>query len=211
MPSSEPTFYFSAMSPYSWLAAERIDRILPQAAWRPVAAAVIFETNGRTSWGLTADRDRGMRDCEARAARRGLGRIRWPESWPTNGLPVAIAMAFAQKRGMLRGFALSAMRLGFLEGRDLADTAVILEAGERAGLMSSELEIAIQSDEIDRALHDVTAEAIARGVFGVPTVVVGGEVFWGDDHLEDAAVAHARVANRRGRPASGAPGPPVGP
>ena len=124
--------------------------------------------------------------------------MRWPESWPTNGLPVAIAMTFAQTRGMLRGFALSAMRLGFLEGRDLADTAVILEAGERAGLMASELEIAIQSDEIDRALHDVTAEAIARGVFGVPTVVVGGEVFWGDDHLEDAAVAHARVANRHG-------------
>jgi 2-hydroxychromene-2-carboxylate isomerase len=193
MPRSEPTFYFSAMSPYGWLAAERIESVLPEATWQPVAAAAIFESNGRTSWGLTGNRDRGMRDCEGRAARRGHGPMRWPDRWPTNGLPVAIAMTFAQTRGMLRPFALSAMRLGFLEGRDLADMAAILEAGERAGLAASELEVAIASDEIGRRLQEATAEAIARGVFGVPTVVVGREVFWGDDHLQDAAAAQART------------------
>jgi 2-hydroxychromene-2-carboxylate isomerase len=49
--------------------------------------------------------------------------------------------------------------------------------------------------EIKRMLREATESAHALGVFGVPTVEVAGELFWGDDRLEDAA-AHARSVGR---------------
>lgn len=86
MPAREPLFFFGAMSPYSWLAAERIERLLPQARWRGVLAGGLFKANGRVSWGLTERRMEGMAACEERASAHGLGPIRWPEPWPTSDL-----------------------------------------------------------------------------------------------------------------------------
>src|SRR5271170_6252478 len=115
----QPLFYFGAMSPYSWFAAERIGALLPQARWQGVLAGAVFKANGRTSWGLTDARERGIADCEARAAAHGLGSIRWPDPWPTSDLTVARAMAYADSQGLLEPYALAAMRLSFLEGADL--------------------------------------------------------------------------------------------
>jgi 2-hydroxychromene-2-carboxylate isomerase len=64
------------------------------------------------------------------------------------------------------------------------------EAGRRAGIDPLELEGAIEDADVKQALRSVTDEAIALGVFGVPTVAVGADLFWGDDRLEDAAQAY---------------------
>jgi 2-hydroxychromene-2-carboxylate isomerase len=186
---TEPLFFFGAMSPYSWFAAERIDEILPQARWRGVLAGAVFKANGRESWGLTEDRAPGMAACEARAVARGLGQIRWPEEWPTSDLLIARAMAHADTLAMLKPFALSAMRLAFLEGGDLGDRGVVLEAARRADMDVQELERAVEDPSVKQALRSVTDEALALGVFGVPTIAVGGELFWGDDRLDDAVDA----------------------
>lgn len=191
MSPTAPVFYFAAMSPYSWLAAERIEQVLPDARWRAVTAAFVFKAAGRTSWGLTADRESGIADSERRAAAHGRGPIRWPDPWPTNDLPVARAMTFAETRGALRPFAMSAMRMAFLEGRDLAERDVVLEAGARVGIEATELGAALEETAVKDALRVSTEEAIARGVFGIPTVLVGDRLFWGDDRLEDAAAAWA--------------------
>src|SRR5271167_3339507 len=103
-PRPRPLFFFGAMSPYSWFAAERIERLLPQAQWRGVLAGALFKANDRVSWGLTERRDQGIADCRARAAAHGLGPIHWPDPWPTSDLLVARAMAYAESRGMLERF-----------------------------------------------------------------------------------------------------------
>jgi 2-hydroxychromene-2-carboxylate isomerase len=190
MSSSPPIFYFGAMSPYSWFAAERIEQLLPEARWRGVLAGVVFAAHGRTSWGLTEARAAGLADCEARAASYGLGPISWPREWPTSDLHAARAMLVAEERGLLRPFSLAAMRMAFREGADLADRAVVLEAGARVGIDRGELDLAMQAPEIKQALRELNDEALAAGVFGVPTVIVGGELFWGDDRLQEAAQAY---------------------
>ena len=119
------------MSPYSWFAAERVGTLLPDAQWRPVFAGALFRANGRGTWGLTEWREAGLADCEARAASHGLGPIMWPDPWPTNDVVVARAMAYADREGCLEPFAIAAMRLDFLEGRDLGELTVVQEAGER--------------------------------------------------------------------------------
>jgi len=200
-----PQFFFGAMSPYSWFAAERIDQLIPEARWRGVLAGAIFKAHGRVSWGMTDRRAAGIGDCEARAAARGLGRIRWPEQWPTSDLLVARAMAYAETRGELKAFALAAMRLSFLEGADLGELAAVLEAGRRIGIGEDDMRRALREQAIKDALRSTTAEALALGLFGVPTVVVGSELFWGDDRLGDAADAHGPGrARAQARSASGA-------
>ncbi|HMH48385.1 MAG TPA: DsbA family protein [Solirubrobacteraceae bacterium] len=203
-----PSFFFGAMSPYSWFAAERIERLLPQARWHGVLAGAIFTQHGRVSWGLDERRADGIADCEQRAAQYALGPIEWPAEWPTSDLLVARAMVFCEQpaaagrgaardaRGMrsgdrlLRSFALATMRLAFLEGADLAETDAVLEAGRRAGIDEHRLREALRDPHIKDALRLATDEALAAGVFGVPTVLVGAELFWGDDRLSDAAAAY---------------------
>ena len=190
MESPVPRFFFGAMSPYSWFAAERIGRLLPQARWSGVLAGAIFKAHDRVSWGLTERRAAGLAACERRARAHGLGPIRWPEPWPTSDLLVARAMTHAQPQGLLEPFALAAMRMAFLEGADLGEREVVLVAGRRAGIETWALNGAIDSPEVKLRLRAVNDEALALGVFGVPTLATAGELFWGDDQLERAAEAH---------------------
>lgn len=184
-----PRFYFAAMSPYSWLAAERIGTVLPRASWVPLTAAFVFKANGRTSWGLTEERERGIAESEERARVHGLGPIRWPDPWPTSDVPVARAMTFAASIDRLAPYALCCMRLAFLEGGDLQEIEALRDAADRCGINADELTAALAREEIKRALREATDAAVALGVFGVPTVIVEGQLFWGDDRLEDAAAA----------------------
>jgi 2-hydroxychromene-2-carboxylate isomerase len=207
-----PSFFFGAMSPYSWFAAERIGRLLPEARWHGVLAGAIFKQNGRVSWGLTERRTAEIAECEERAARYALGPIQWPERWPTSDLLIARAMIFCEQSPgavraasadppgagenadpddrLLRSFALAAMRLAFLEGADLGDAGAVLEAGRRVGVDEHRLSDALQDQRMKDALRVATDEALAAGVFGVPTVLVGRELFWGDDRLSNAAAAY---------------------
>jgi 2-hydroxychromene-2-carboxylate isomerase len=184
-----PEFFLGAMSPYAWFAAERIDGLIPSARWRPVFLGGLFKAVGRRSWALGEAREQGMAECEARARSYGLGAIRWPERWPTNDLLVARGMMFAEREGLLEPFALAAMRMSFREGADLGETGVVLEAGRRTGIDGAEMEAALADPGVKETLRAATEEAHARGVFGVPTVIAGDELFWGDDRLEQAAAA----------------------
>jgi 2-hydroxychromene-2-carboxylate isomerase len=199
-----PRFYFGAMSPYSWFAAERIEQVLPQARWRGVFAGAVFKQNERSSWGLDERRDAGIADCEMRAAEHRLGPIRWPEPWPTNDLLVARAMAYCAEVDaaggdggdgdrLMRSFGLAAMRLTFLEGIDIGERDAVLEAGRRAGIDERVLGDALQNQRVKDATRALTGEAVTAGVFGVPSVLVGEQLFWGDDRLIDAASAYREM------------------
>jgi 2-hydroxychromene-2-carboxylate isomerase len=99
------------------------------------------------------------------------------------------AATWARRLGRVREFALVAYRRAFVEGRDLADLGVVVDAAAEAGLPADELEGAIQEPELKRALRDATDDAWAAGVAGVPTVRVGSEVYYGDDRIDEAAAA----------------------
>ena len=154
-------------------------------------AGALFKANGRGTWGLTERREAGLADCEARAAAHGLGPIVWPDPWPTNDVVVARAMAYAGREGCLQPFAIAAMRLAFLEGGDLGALDVVQTAAERVGVDPERLALAVAERQIKDAVRAAHDEAMSLGVFGVPTVVVGDQLFWGDDRLEQAVAAAA--------------------
>jgi 2-hydroxychromene-2-carboxylate isomerase len=184
------TFYFDVGSPYVYLATERLDRVIPsEVNWQPVLLGGLFKLTGRSSWALGDYRRRqiGMAEIERRARSYGLPPVRWPDPWPTDYLTAMRATTFAFSIGVGHEFTTQALRNAFQRGTDLSITAKVLEVGREVGIDAKVLEDGVRDPEIKRRLRDATDRAYARGVFGVPTVAIADELFWGDDRLEDAA------------------------
>jgi 2-hydroxychromene-2-carboxylate isomerase len=190
MPSERPVFYFDLGSPYSYLAAERVNSALPEVpVWQPVLLGAIFKARGYGSWSETDEREAGMAEVERRSRERGLPAIRWPEPWPGNSLTAMRAATFAQQTGRTVAFALAAFRQAFAGGRDLSDVDNVLLAAAACELHPRAVLAGIEMQSVKDKLRTATDEAIARGVTGVPSIAVGEQVFWGDDRLEEAAGA----------------------
>jgi 2-hydroxychromene-2-carboxylate isomerase len=195
--SERPFFYFDLGSPYAYLAAERIASVFEAAGaeqpeWQPLLLGGLFKRFGRDSWANGPDREQGMREIERRASAYGLPPIRWPEPFPANTLFAMRVATFAKEIGRTVSFSLAAFRQAFAAGRDLSERDNVLVAAASSELHPRALEAAVARDAIKQRLREVTERAGDLGVIGVPSVVVGGRVFWGDDRLEEAAEAASR-------------------
>jgi 2-hydroxychromene-2-carboxylate isomerase len=157
--------------------------------WQPVLLGGLFKLTGRSSWALGDYRRRqaGMAEIERRTRAYGLPEMRWPDPWPSNYLTAMRAATFAFAAGRGREFTLRAFRNAFQLGAELSRPARVFEAAQQAGLDGIETQRAIADPEVKAALREATDEAYRIGVFGVPTIAIGDELFWGDDRLEDAA------------------------
>jgi 2-hydroxychromene-2-carboxylate isomerase len=174
-------FYFDVGSPYVYLTVAR--RRVDDAEWKPISLGGLFKLTGRSSWGLTPEREAGMAEIEARAERYGLPPIRWPDPWPGHYLHAMRACLVAEEAGVLEDFARNALRMGFAEGRDLSEPASIWRAALLSGLDPVRVDERIAAPEIKQRLIDYTAAAHARGVTGVPTLDDGERLLWGDDEI----------------------------
>jgi 2-hydroxychromene-2-carboxylate isomerase len=189
-----PVFYFDLGSPYAYLAAERVNSVFGAAGaeppeWQPILLGGLFKRFGRDSWANGPGRDEGLRECERRAEAYGLPPIRWPEPFPGNSLLAMRAATFAKEIGRTVSFSLAAFRQAFAAGRDLSEADNVLLAAAASEIHPRALLGAVERDAIKLRLRRATDAAGDLGVVGVPSVVAGGAVFWGDDRLEDAAAA----------------------
>ena len=184
-------FYYDTNSPYAYLAAHRIDDLIPNAEWRPLPLGILFRSIGKVPWSLKEDRAVGMAECERRAAERGLPPVQWVEGWPAevwSFTPLRAALV-ADEQGLQREFARECFRVHFAEGRSLAELENVLGAARAVGLDAEAVRERQETAAVKERLKAITEEAIGLGVVGVPTVVARGELYWGDDRLEEAAAA----------------------
>jgi 2-hydroxychromene-2-carboxylate isomerase len=191
------TFFYDLGSPYAYLAAERIHRVFEEAGaeppeWRPVLLGGLFKRFGRDSWANGPDREEGLREVERRAQAYGLPPVRWPDPFPGDTLFAMRVATFATEVGRGVSLPLAAFRQAFAAGRDLSDPDNVFVAAASAELHPRALRAAAERDSVKARLRAATDAAGDLGVIGVPSVVVGEEVFWGDDRLEEAAAAAAR-------------------
>jgi 2-hydroxychromene-2-carboxylate isomerase len=189
-----PVFYFDLGSPYAYLAAERISGLfaeagLEQPEWQPILLGGLFQRFGRDSWANGPDRAEGMAEVERRASAYGLPPIAWPQPWPGNTLTAMRVATFAKQAGRTVSFALAGFRQAFAAGRDLSDPDNVAIAAAACELHPRALLKAVQTDVVKSALREATDRAGERGVRGVPSLLVGDEVFWGDDRLVEAVEA----------------------
>lgn len=190
-------FYYDFNSPYAYLAAERIDELVPGAEWRPIAFPILLAMRGALEEKLReVDPESTAAEAAARLADRGMPPFRPPPGWPreTWSLAPARAALVADEQGLIREFTRAAFRKSFVEGHTLTDMDDLLAAARDAGLEPDGVAEAIRRQEIKDRLKRHTEEAVERGVTGIPTVAIGDELFWGDDRLEEAAAAAATPA-----------------
>jgi 2-hydroxychromene-2-carboxylate isomerase len=192
--SPPATFYFDLGSPYAYLTAERISGVfasagLDQPEWQPILLGGLFRRFGRDSWANGPGRDEGMAEVERRAAEYGLAPLVWPNPWPGNTLVAMRAATFAKQTGRTVSFALAGFRQAFAAGRDLSEPDNVLIAAAACELHPKAVLKAVQTEAVKGALLEATERAGDLGVTGVPALVVGEEVFWGDDRLEEAVSA----------------------
>jgi 2-hydroxychromene-2-carboxylate isomerase len=188
------TFYFDLGSPYAYLTAERIsglftDAELEQPEWQPILLGGLFKRHGRDSWANGPEREEGIAEVERRAGAYGLPRLVWPEPWPGNTLVAMRTATFAKQTGRTVSFALAAFRQAFAAGRDLTAAENVLISAAACELHPNAVTKAVQTEAVKGALREATDRAAELGVIGVPSLLVGGEVFWGDDRVEEAIEA----------------------
>ncbi len=189
-----PSFYYDLSSPYAYLAASRIDDVLPvRPEWRPIAFGVIVQRIGKVPWSFADDRRASFEELDQRAIARGMPPLRYPDGWPVKTYSVvALRVALlASDQDQLRAVTHELYRTAFVDGDHLADAETVLDAAERAGMDRAATASALRGQEVKDRLREETDRALARGVTGVPTVAVGEQLFWGDDRLEEAAAALA--------------------
>jgi 2-hydroxychromene-2-carboxylate isomerase len=180
------TFFFDLVSPWTYLAAERAERMLPGGRWRPATGEVLLG-------GRTAPDPRDLRRryaAERRAAELRLPLV-WPEGWPMSGQGAMRVAAMASERGIAAPFVLAAGRLAFCGGYDLDDPEVIAEAAAAAGLALDDALAAAGQIGRDGAMERAAMRLLRRGADELPAAVVGRRLFAGEARLAEAAAAAA--------------------
>lgn len=184
MAAQQIDWYFDFISPYAWLQAESLDRLPPavQLSCKPLLFAGLLEHWGQLGPAeIAPKRTFTYRYIVWRAAQLGL-RACPPAFHPFNPLPLlrlAIVLG-CEREQMLRLF-----RFVWSEGKVPDDTASWQALIEELGVPDADVRIA--APEVKEQLRRNGEEAVARGVFGVPTLLVDGMVFWGADATEMAA------------------------
>lgn len=172
-------WYFDFVSPYSYLALHRLDEISIPVSYKPVLFAGLLNHWGQKGPAeIPGKRRWTYRSCTFRASQLGVP-FRFPAEHPFNPLQhLRLALACGRRpEAVKRIFAAV-----WMSGANATDP-------ERFSLLCSELGVdpaRLADDALKISLRKTTEEAASRGVFGVPTLVIDGEVFWGEDGIDFA-------------------------
>jgi 2-hydroxychromene-2-carboxylate isomerase len=185
-------FWFEFASTYSYPAALRVEAAARTAgipvAWRPFLLGPVFRAQGwnDSPFNVYPVKGRYMwRDLERVCAKHGVA-LRRPSVFPRNGLLAARVALVGCDAAWGPDFVRAVYRANFADDRDIADPAVLAALLEGLGQPAHEVLARAGADDTKARLRAQGTEAERLGIFGAPSFVVGGELFWGNDRLEDA-------------------------
>jgi 2-hydroxychromene-2-carboxylate isomerase len=188
--------WFELASTYSYPAVARVEELAARAgvepAWRPFLLGPIFQTQGWSDSPFNVYPAKGRymwRDVERICAARGLP-FRRPSVFPRGSVLGARVALVAADEGWCAPFARAMYRANFADDRDVGARHVVSEVVASLGRDAGEVLARAEAAENKGRLRDQTARAQELGIFGAPTFVTGGELFWGDDRLEQALAWH---------------------
>jgi 2-hydroxychromene-2-carboxylate isomerase len=189
-------FLFDLACPFTYLAAERVERAFTRVRWTPACGAALTR---RSVTGDPRAEDALREAAEQRAAQLRMPLV-WPERFPQD-VPAAMRVAtLATERGRGARFTLAASRLAYCGGFDLEDPEIIAEAAAAAGLSLDECLAAARDESRDGACEAAGRRLLAAGADRLPALRVGRALFWGEERVAEAAAAarqHAAAAVHR--------------
>ncbi len=184
-------FWFSVGSTYTYLTVMRLPEVQKESGvrfnWHPFSVRQIMVEMDNIPFATKPAKEAYMwRDVERRAARYGIA-ISVPAPYPLQHFDLANEIAvLALNEGWCEEYVRSTYRYWFQHGLEAGSDANLERVFDEIGQDRARVLQAVQSEEVGSAYRAATDVARARGVFGAPTFIVGDEVFWGDDRLEDA-------------------------
>ena len=177
-------WYFDFVSPFAYLQSEQLAALAPRIAvrYRPVLFAGLLDAHGQKGPAeIAAKRDFTYRFVVWQAGKLGIP-LKFPPEHPFNPLALLrLALACDCEAQAVQRIFRFVWRDGRLPDLPIEWAALTDELGIRDGATR------IAAAEVKEALRRNTDEAIARGVFGVPTLLIGSELFWGADATAMAA------------------------
>ena len=182
------SFLFDLASPWTYLAAERVDQRFAEVRWQPAVGEALP---------VARDLAGQRRAVEERAAELQLPLV-WPEAQPAAARSAMRVAALAADRGRAAEFVLAASRLAFCGGYDVDDPEILAEAAAAADLGLDECLHAAGELRRDGPLERAGLRLLAQGAEELPVFVVGHVLFCGERRLGEAAA----MADGRGLPAA---------
>ncbi len=188
-------FYFDFMSPYAYIGSVGIEQVAArhgrEVDWRPILLGItvnkVMGLKGVADTPLK--RDYVRRDLPRLAHYLGVPFHRAKDT-PMSPLPAARAFLWLKDCDPVLGkaFGQAVFRAQWAQARDMSTASDLASLGRSMGIDSTALIAATESEAIKQRLKDEVSAAIDVGVFGAPTFVIDGEMFWGADRL--AMVEH---------------------
>ena len=187
-------YYFSTLSPYVYLAGTRLEVIAARhgatIAYKPFDLLQAFP---RTGGQKPADRHPSRlayraQELPRQAKKQGMALNMKPAFWPVNPAPSSYAIIAAQAAGGgdLGALVHGLVRATWVEERDISDDGVIRDCLSAAGFAPDLADKGLLAGAETYAAN--LEEAVGRGVFGAPFYIVdSGQMFWGQDRLDDLA------------------------
>ncbi|MFO1519070.1 MAG: 2-hydroxychromene-2-carboxylate isomerase [bacterium] len=180
-------FYFDFISPYVYLATLRLPNLLQETSATltcvPVLFAGLLNAHGQKGPAeISAKRRYTFIDCLRLAHHDGVP-LQGPPTHPFNPLP-SLRMSMAVEPGRRWDFVRRAMNAAWAEGKDISQPEMLVALADEWEFDGPTLWEKSQSPEVKEALKRNTEEAIQKGIFGVPSFEVEGELFWGEDRME---------------------------
>ncbi len=185
-------FWFEFASTYSYPAAMRIESLAlthrVDIEWNAFLLGPVFKAHG---WN---DSPFNIYPAKGKYMWRDMERIcdslsipfRRPSVFPRNGL-LAARIATRFKASMwIANFVRAIYRANFADDLDIGDSAVVAGGLTQLGLDSNEIFATANSDESKLLLRSQNDNAVQLNIFGAPSFVANGELFWGNDRLEQA-------------------------
>ncbi|MFN4276258.1 MAG: 2-hydroxychromene-2-carboxylate isomerase [Ferrovibrio sp.] len=191
-------YYVFLASPWAYLGSQRFADIAKRhgASIRiiPMAAAEVFPVSGGLPLAKRAPQRQAYRIVELKRWREFLGvpLNLQPSFFPMNEALAARLVIAAREAGQdAVGLAHTMMRAVWAEDRNIADPEILEQIITETGLDPAKLFGAAESDAVQAEYTRGTQQAIDANVFGAPSYVIDGEIFWGQDRLDfvDRALA----------------------
>ena len=179
------TLYFNFRSPYCYLASKKMfaleDEHGARFVWRPLGGWAGRSPPERAKYKIPIVRQDIARWC------RRMNIPYKPPPITTDPTIAAAGSLLAESKGCLREYIVAVMAKEWADGEDIGDPEVLLAVGESVGLDRAELKQTIESEKVLATLEKNHEEASERGAFGVPTFIVGDQIFWGQDRIDFVA------------------------
>lgn len=182
-------FLFDYASPWAYLASEKLAHSLPGVSilFRPLYLRGLesFAQGMPYSFRKT---QYILKDYLRCSGYEGVA-TKLPSKFPINGLYALRGAIWALEAGVFPEYHQAMFRAAWRDDRDISSKETVIAIAGEQGIDTQRFASGIEQTDIKDRLKADTAKAQERGVFGVPSFLVGDELFWGHDRMDYVARA----------------------